>query len=119
MLRAIQAVGFFTRCRPQLGDQADGLDNDEGTDNRQGDGQADRLQLGQDQAGVADSEALGGAALTVGKYLSPRLLLSYGVSLFGEGQVVSLNYLINEAWNLQLDASPKENRGSINYRRER
>lgn len=76
-------------------------------------------RLGLDQAGVADSEALGGAALTVGKYLSPRLLLSYGVSLFGEGQVVSLNYLINEAWNLQLDASPKENRGSINYRRER
>ncbi|MEZ5456670.1 MAG: translocation/assembly module TamB domain-containing protein [Lysobacteraceae bacterium] len=76
-------------------------------------------RLGLDQAGVADSEALGGAALTVGKYLSPRLLLSYGVSLFGEGQVVSLNYLINEAWNLQIDASPKENRGSINYRRER
>lgn len=76
-------------------------------------------RLGLDQAGVADSEALGGAALTVGKYLSPRLLLSYGVSLFGDGHVVSLNYLINEAWNLQLDASPKENRGSINYRRER
>jgi len=76
-------------------------------------------RLGLDQAGVADSEALGGAALTVGKYLSPRLLLSYGVSLFGDGHVVSLNYLINAAWNLQLDASPKENRGSINYRRER
>lgn len=82
---------------------------------------AERLgaRLGFDTAGIEESTALGGAALTVGKFLSPRLYVSYGVALFGEGQVFSIKYLLNELWDLQFDASERENRASLNYRLER
>ena len=75
-------------------------------------------RLGLDEVGVADSRALGGAALTVGKYLSPKLYVSYGMALFGPGQVVTFKYLLNRIWSLQID-SGTENRAAINYRLER
>lgn len=75
-------------------------------------------RMGLDEVGVADSRALGGAALTVGKYLSPRLYLSYGVALFGSGQVVTFKYLLSRVWSVQID-SGTENRAAVNYRLER
>jgi translocation and assembly module TamB len=82
---------------------------------------AERLgaRLGFDQASVEDSAALGGAALMLGKFLSPRLYVAYGVALFGEGQVFSIKYLLTEQWDLQIEASQRETRGSVNYRLER
>ncbi len=75
-------------------------------------------RLGLDEVEVADSRALGGAALTVGTYLSPRLHVSYGVALFGSGQVITFKYLLNQFWNIQLD-SGTEDRVTLNYRLER
>jgi translocation and assembly module TamB len=82
---------------------------------------AERLgaRLGFDQASVEDSAALGGSALMLGKYLSPRLYVAYGVALFGDGQVFSIKYLLTEQWDLQVEASQRETRGSVNYRLER
>jgi translocation and assembly module TamB len=82
---------------------------------------AERLgaRLGFDQAGIEESAALGGAALTVGKFLSPRLYVAYGVALFGEGQVFSIKYLLNTQWDVQVDTTQRETRGSLNYRLER
>lgn len=75
-------------------------------------------QLGVDEIEVADNRALGGAALTVGKKLSPRLHVSYGVALFGPGQVITFKYLLSRLWNIQID-SGTENRAALNYRHER
>jgi len=75
-------------------------------------------RLGFDTFGVADSQALGGAAFTVGKYLSPALYLSYGVSLFGTGQVVTLRYLLSAAFDIEIE-SGVESRAGVNYRIER
>jgi translocation and assembly module TamB len=75
-------------------------------------------RMGLDEVGVADSRALGGAALTVGKYLSPKLYVSYGVALFGSGQVVTFKYLLSRVWSVQVD-SGSENRAALNYRLER
>jgi translocation and assembly module TamB len=75
-------------------------------------------RMGLDEVGVSDSRALGGAALTVGKYLSPRLYLSYGVALFGSGQVVTFKYLLSRIWSVQID-SGSENRAALTYRLER
>ena len=75
-------------------------------------------RLGFDTFGVADSTALGGAAFTVGKYLSPRLYLSYGVALFDSGRVVTLRYLINDRLDVEIEAAT-ESRAGINYRIER
>jgi translocation and assembly module TamB len=74
--------------------------------------------MGLDEIGVADNRALGGAALTVGKYLSPKLYVSYGVALFGSGQVVTFKYLLSRVWSVQID-SGTENRAALNYRLER
>lgn len=75
-------------------------------------------RLGVD-ASVSDSAALGGAAFTVGKYLSPKLYLSYGVGVFDPGEVVTLRYLISRRFNFEAENSTNGNRAGINYRYER
>jgi translocation and assembly module TamB len=71
------------------------------------------------EAGVSDSAALGGAAFTVGKYLSPKLYLSYGVGLFTPGEVITLRYLISKRFNFEAQNASTGNRAGINYRYER
>ncbi|HET6631362.1 MAG TPA: translocation/assembly module TamB domain-containing protein [Rhodanobacteraceae bacterium] len=70
--------------------------------------------------GVASNTALGGAAaLTVGKYLSPRLYLSYGVGLFEPGEVVTLRYILSKRWNFEALNATDFSRMMFNYRLER
>jgi translocation and assembly module TamB len=69
--------------------------------------------------GVSDNSALGGAAFTVGKYLSPKLYLSYGVGLFTPGEVITLKYLFNKRWNFEAQNATTGNRAGINYRWEK
>ena len=77
-------------------------------------------QLGLDEVGVANNEALGGtSAFTVGKYLSPRLYLSYGVGLFEPGEVVTLRYRLNRRWHFEAQSASDYTRASLNYRIER
>lgn len=76
-------------------------------------------KLGLDDAGVSDSRALGGSVLGVGKHLSPRLYVGYGVSLLGTGQVLMLKYLLRKGFDVQIESSTVENRASINWRREK
>ena len=76
-------------------------------------------RIGLDDAGVSSSRALGGEVLGVGKYLSPRLYVSYGVSLLGTGQVVWLKYLLRKGFDVQIESSSVENRGSVNWRKEK
>jgi translocation and assembly module TamB len=51
-------------------------------------------RVGLDSASVGESSALGGTALTVGKRVTPKLYVSYGMALSGTGQVVTLTYAI-------------------------
>lgn len=75
-------------------------------------------RIGLDDAGVLRSRTAG-SVFGVGKYLSPRLYVGYGVSLLGTGQVVMLKYLLRKGFDIQIESSSIENRGSINYRKER
>ncbi|MBS0456615.1 MAG: translocation/assembly module TamB domain-containing protein [Proteobacteria bacterium] len=75
-------------------------------------------RLGLDSAGVGQSRALGGETFTVGKYLSPRLFVSYGVALAGTGEVLTLKYLLRKGFDVSIE-SAKENRASVNWRIER
>jgi translocation and assembly module TamB len=69
--------------------------------------------------GVSSSDALGGsAAFTVGKYLSPRLYLSYGVGLFDPGQVITLRFRLSHRWNFEAENATDFSRASFNYRIE-
>jgi len=76
-------------------------------------------RLGVDEVGVKDSATLGGSALTVGQYLSPRLYLSYGVGLFQPGEVVTLRYKLKESLAVQAERGPKDTRTGVEYRIER
>jgi len=75
-------------------------------------------RLGLDQAGISESRALGDAAFTVGKYVTPRLFVSYGVSVVGTGEVLTLKYLLRKGFDIQVESS-RENRASINWRIEK
>ena len=76
-------------------------------------------RLGLDDAGVIDSRALGSDVLSVGKYLSPRLYVGYGVSLVGVGQVVMLRYMLRKGFDIQVESSTVENRASLNWTKEK
>lgn len=76
-------------------------------------------RLGVDELAVKDDEMLGGSALTIGQYLSPRLYLSYGVGLFEPGEVVTLRYKLSEDLDVKAQTGPKDTRAGIEYRIER
>lgn len=76
-------------------------------------------KIGLDNAGVSESRALGGSVLGIGKQLSPRLYVGFGVSLLGTGQVLTLKYLLRRGFDVEIESSTLENRGSVNYRHER
>ena len=86
---------------------------------RQPAGLAARRRIGLDDAGVMDSRALGGSVFGVGKYLSPKLYVGYGVSLLGTGQVLTLKYLLRKGFDIEIESSTIENRGSVNWRKEK
>ena len=77
-------------------------------------------RMGVDDIGVSSNEALGGSsAFTVGKYLSPRLYLSYGVGLFEPGEVITLRYRLSKRWNFEAQQATEFSRASFNYRIEK
>ncbi len=55
----------------------------------------------------------------VGKYNTPKLYLGYGVSMVGSGSVVILKYLLRKGFDLEIESSTVETRGSVNWRQER
>ncbi|HWS78615.1 MAG TPA: translocation/assembly module TamB domain-containing protein, partial [Thermomonas sp.] len=76
-------------------------------------------RIGLDDAGVTESRALGSDVLSIGKYLSPKLYVGYGVSLLGTGQVLMLKYLLRKGFDIQIESSTVENRASVNWRKEK
>lgn len=76
-------------------------------------------RMGVDELDVKDSKALGGAALTIGQYLSPRLYLSYGIGLFEPGQVMTLRYRISGSLSVEAETAPEDSRAGLQYRIER
>ncbi|MFC5578909.1 translocation/assembly module TamB domain-containing protein [Lysobacter niabensis] len=75
--------------------------------------------IGLDDAGVTESRALGGSVLGIGKYLSPKVYVGYGVSLLGTGQVLTLKYLLRKGFDIEIESSTVENRASVNWRKEK
>jgi translocation and assembly module TamB len=76
-------------------------------------------RLGLDEAGVEENEMIGGSALTIGEYLSPRLYLSYGVGLFEPGEVIALRYKLTKDVGVRIQRGTEETRAGVEYRIER
>jgi translocation and assembly module TamB len=76
-------------------------------------------RLGIDEVGISDDEDIGGAAFTVGEYLSPRLYLGYGIGLFDPGQVITLRYALRENLSVEAVRGDETMRAGVEYRVER
>ncbi len=76
-------------------------------------------RLGVDELGIQESAALGGAALTVGQYLSPKLYLSYGLGLFEPGNVLTLRYRLSKELALEAEQANRSSRAGVQLRLER
>lgn len=78
-------------------------------------------QIGLDQASISDSRALGGSTLTIGKQLSPKFFVSYGVSLLGIGQVITLKYLLQKGLDITVESEQSDQReqtsAALNWRK--
>jgi translocation and assembly module TamB len=76
-------------------------------------------RLGIDEATVEENEMIGGSALTIGEYLSPRLYLSYGVGLFDPGEVIALRYKLTDDMGVKIERGSEETRAGVEYRIEK
>lgn len=76
----------------------------------------ERLRL--DEFGVSGDTALDGEAFTIGKYLSPRLYVGYGIGLLTKGEVFTARFLLTERVDIEA-SSGESQRAALNYRIER
>jgi len=67
-------------------------------------------RFGLDEMRVESNDTGDQAALVVGRYLSPKLFVSYGVGLIGSFNSLNLRYTISEQW--QLNAESGESHGA-------
>jgi translocation and assembly module TamB len=75
--------------------------------------------VGLDDVGlIEDADGGTGAELVLGKYLSPRLYVSYGISLVDEINTLKLRYTIGDRWVIAAE-SGKETAADVEYRIER
>ena len=65
-------------------------------------------QIGFDSASLGPSRGLDGTVLTVGKRVTPRLYLSYGMALSGAGQVVSVTWTLRRWLAARLEAGREQ-----------
>jgi len=72
--------------------------------------------VGLDDVGIAQGGD--GAALMLGKFLSPRLYISYGISLVDEINTLKLRYTIGDRWVISAEAG-SESAADIEYRIDR
>ncbi|MGB3210987.1 MAG: translocation/assembly module TamB domain-containing protein [Desulforhopalus sp.] len=77
-------------------------------------------KLGLDQFGIDPGEAGSNtspeqASFVVGKYLSPKLYVSYGLGLFDPVSTLRLQYAISSRWELVTESSDSATGGDIIY----
>jgi translocation and assembly module TamB len=74
-------------------------------------------RLGLDQLAVEDS-GTNDAAVVLGKYLSPRLFVSYGISIAEAINTIKLRYTLNSKWSVKAEAGLDQS-ADLEYRIER
>lgn len=75
-------------------------------------------RLGLDEIGVSNDTQLDGEAFTLGKYLSPRLYVGYGIGILTRGEVFTVRYLVTDRIELEANAGATQ-RAAVNWRIER
>ncbi|MBL8268344.1 MAG: translocation/assembly module TamB domain-containing protein [Steroidobacter sp.] len=68
-------------------------------------------RLGLEEVGVEsslDSDGSANTALVLGKFLSPRLFISYGISLTESINTLKLRYTISDKWVFKTEAGENQ-----------
>ena len=77
--------------------------------------------IGLDQASISKTRALGDSTLTIGEQISPKIFVSYGVSLLGIGQVITLKYLLFKGLDITIDTEQtqahQQSSAALNWRK--
>ncbi len=55
------------------------------------------------------------ASLVVGKYLSPRFYLEYGIGIFTQVSTLRINYILSKKWTIRAETSGEDNSADILY----
>ncbi len=74
-------------------------------------------RIGLEEVGV-ESTGLNDASLVLGKFLSPRLFVSYGISLTESINTLKLRYTISKSWRIKTEAGQNQS-ADVEYRIER
>ena len=74
-------------------------------------------RLGLDEVSV-ESSGTDDTAVVLGKYLNPKLFVSYGISIAEAINTIKLRYTLNEKWSLKAEAGLDQS-ADIEYRIER
>src|SRR5690606_36066607 len=75
------------------------------------------IETGSGEAGAASDPNQ--AALVAGKYLSPRLYVSYGIGLFDTVNVLRMQYAIADRWRVVTESSSEATGADVVYTIER
>ncbi len=75
-------------------------------------------RFGLDDAGIESRGSWEQASLFAGKYLSPKLYVSYGYGLFEASSLFRVRYLLSRRWTLEAETGERTST-DINYRIER
>lgn len=78
----------------------------------------DKVGLDEISIGAQAGESNDQASLVLGKYLSPKLYVSYGVALFKPGQSFRLRYLLSDKWTFKTETGTQTG-GDLIYTIER
>ncbi|MDI3325844.1 translocation/assembly module TamB domain-containing protein [Pontibacterium granulatum] len=78
---------------------------------------SDVLQV--DELGLESKDALGGTSLYIGKYLTPRLYVKYGVGLLESANAFLIRYRLSRNWSVETTTDTKSSGGDIIYTLER
>ena len=76
-------------------------------------------RFGLEEARIESTGGLKEASVVVGKYLSPRLYVTYGLGLFEPVSTFKIRYLLSREWSLQAEQSGTATGADILYSIER
>ncbi|MCD8513050.1 MAG: translocation/assembly module TamB domain-containing protein [Nitrincola sp.] len=77
-----------------------------------------REELNLDEFGF-DTDDTGSSAFFIGKYLTPRLYIRYGVSLLESVEVLTLSYRLSSMWKVEAQSSSVGSGADFFFTRER
>jgi len=76
-------------------------------------------KLGLEEARIETEGSYEEANLVVGKYLSPKFYIQYGIGLFTGASTLRVNYILNKRWTLRGETTAEGNGADILYTREK